>query len=133
MNRRRWLAALTRTAATLTLPTSFALGLLGGGMRGSLAQDNVGKTILRTRATRSQFSPSQFEAKVGVALTLEIASVDFAHGFNMPDLKLRADLPPDTVTRIDLLFDKPGSYVFFCDNFCGDDHEDMFGKIVVSQ
>jgi cytochrome c oxidase subunit 2 len=29
-------------------------------------------------------------------------------------------------------FDQPGEYAFLCDNFCGDDHEEMAAKFVVT-
>jgi cytochrome c oxidase subunit II len=62
---------------------------------------------------------------------LEFTSLDFVHGFNMPDLKVRADLPPGLVTRVPLPMAKPGTYDFLCDNFCGDQHEEMHGRMIV--
>lgn len=46
--------------------------------------------------------------------------------------KLRADLPPGVVTRVRFTVDKPGSYDFLCDNFCGDKHEEMSGRMLVT-
>ena len=49
----------------------------------------------------------------------------------MPDLNIRADLPPGQVTTVHLIPKKAGIYTFLCDNFCGAEHEDMHGKIIV--
>ena len=62
---------------------------------------------------------------------VEFTSLDFVHGFNLPDLKLRRDLMPGMVTQVSLKFDKPGKYDFLCDNFCGDGHEEMSGRFLV--
>jgi heme/copper-type cytochrome/quinol oxidase subunit 2 len=47
------------------------------------------------------------------------------HGFNIPDLGLRADLEPGETVRVRLVPEKAGTFEFHCDNFCGIDHEDM--------
>jgi cytochrome c oxidase subunit II len=64
-------------------------------------------------------------------VVLEFTALDFTHGFNIPDWKIRADLPPGQLTRIRLTPEKIGEYVFLCDNFCGSGHEEMNGKIIV--
>ena len=51
---------------------------------------------------------------------------------NFPDFKIRADLMPGRVTRIELPALQAGTYEFLCDNFCGDGHEEMHGKLVVT-
>jgi cytochrome c oxidase subunit 2 len=55
------------------------------------------------------------------------------HGFKVPALNIRADLPPGTVTRVRLTPEKAGTYDFLCDNFCGAGHEQMEGRIVVKE
>ena len=62
---------------------------------------------------------------------LVLTSEDRIHGFKMPDFGLRTDITPGQETRVDLTPDKPGSFTFFCDVFCGDGHEDMDGTLVV--
>jgi cytochrome c oxidase subunit 2 len=69
--------------------------------------------------------------KKGRPVLLEITSLDFVHGFNVPALKLRADLPPGQVTRVRFIPERAGDYAFVCDNFCGEGHEEMHGRIVV--
>jgi cytochrome c oxidase subunit 2 len=53
------------------------------------------------------------------------------HGFNCPDLGVRADIKPGEITKVRIVPDRVGSFTFFCDIFCGEGHEDMNGKIIV--
>jgi cytochrome c oxidase subunit 2 len=50
----------------------------------------------------------------------------------VPELKLRADLMPGQITHVEVMLARPGQYDFQCDNFCGDGHENMHGRFVVS-
>ncbi len=83
-------------------------------------------------AQRYHFTPAEIPLKVGEPVVLLLRALDYAHGFSVPDLKLRADFVPGLVTRVELTALKPGTLSFLCDNFCGDDHEDMNGRFIVS-
>ena len=87
--------------------------------------------VIKIVAKRFTYTPSEIVLKTGEPVRLEFTSLDFIHGFNVPDLNIRADLPPGQVTTVRLLPKKAGTYEFLCDNFCGAEHEDMHGKIVV--
>jgi cytochrome c oxidase subunit II len=104
-----------------------ALSMLG---RHALAQAPEPQ-VVKLVAQRFHYTPNDFRVTAGRPVVLEITSLDFVHGFNIPDLKLRADLPPGKVTRLRFTVEKPGSYDFLCDNFCGDGHEQMNGRMVV--
>lgn len=67
---------------------------------------------------------------MGEATVLEFSAVDFTHGFNIPDLKIRADLLPGEITKISLMPDNVGKLTFLCDNFYGKGHEEMNGTII---
>jgi cytochrome c oxidase subunit II len=82
-------------------------------------------------AKRFSFTPKEVQLKVGESVVLAIKSLDFIHGFSLPDLSLRADLMPSRITRIAFTPTKPGVLEFVCDNFCGDEHEEMHGQFVV--
>lgn len=87
--------------------------------------------VVPMTARRFVYTPRDIEVKAGVPVVREITSVDFFHGFHIPDLKLRFDLPPGQVTRVRFTPDKPGVLPFLCDNFCGAGHEEMNARIVV--
>ena len=87
--------------------------------------------VIKIQAKKFVFTPNQIVLKKGEPVVLEFTSVDFIHGFNIPDMNIRADLPPGKITRVRLTPDKAGVYDFLCDNFCGSGHEEMDGKITV--
>jgi cytochrome c oxidase subunit II len=87
--------------------------------------------VVKVIAKRFDYTPREFRVKAGRPVVLEFTSLDFVHGFNMPDLNVRADLPPGRITRVNLPASKAGTYDFLCDNFCGDGHEEMHGRMVV--
>lgn len=87
--------------------------------------------VIKMEAKKFVYTPNEIILKKGQPVTLEFTSVDFVHGFKIPDLKIRADLVPGKVTKVQLKVDKPGTYEFICDNFCGSGHEDMHGAIIV--
>jgi cytochrome c oxidase subunit II len=107
-----------------------AVPLLGALGRHASAQAPAPQ-VVKLVAQRFHYTPSEFRVKPGEVI-LEITSLDFVHGFNMPDLKLRSDLPPGRVTQLRFTVNKPGEYDFLCDNFCGDKHEEMGGRMIVS-
>jgi cytochrome c oxidase subunit II len=84
-------------------------------------------------ARRFNFTPNEIALKVNEPVVLLVRSLDFIHGFNVPDLGMRFDLVPGRVTRIELRPQKAGMIDFVCDNFCGDEHEEMHGRFVVSE
>lgn len=87
--------------------------------------------VIKIQAKKFAYTPNKIVLKLGQPVVLEFTSVDFIHGFNIPDMKIRADLPPGTITKVRLTPDKAGDYEFLCDNFCGSGHEEMSGKITV--
>jgi cytochrome c oxidase subunit 2 len=120
-NRRQW---MQRALALGAAPLLFAAA------RSVPAQTGEAQ-VVKIVAQRFHYTPGEFRVKAGVPVVLEFTSLDFVHGFNMPDLKVRADLVPGKVTRMSLPAAKAGSYDFVCDNFCGDQHEEMHGRMIV--
>lgn len=114
-----------------------AIGLGGATLGGTLlaqAEKNHAKNerTIKIVARRFSYTPNEIMLKKGQLAVLEFTSIDFVHGFRIPDLNIRADLPPGTVTRVRIKPDKAGVYDFLCDNFCGSKHEEMSGRIVVT-
>ena len=108
------------------------IGLLAGSALGGaahLAADQP--TEIRISAKKFEFNPNKVTAKRGQPLVLVLTSEDRIHGFKMPDFGVRADIVPGQETRVPLMPEKPGSFGFLCDVFCGDGHEDMEGTLVI--
>src|SRR3979490_1696270 len=74
----------------------------------------------------------KIELKKGEPVVLEFTTADVLMGFNAPDFKVRTDIVPGQVARLRLVPDRAGDFEFFCDNFCGEGHETMSGKIRVT-
>ncbi len=117
LERRRLLAAGIVTAA----------GAVFGA--GGLAQAN--ERVIRVTARKFVFLPRAIRIKKGVPVVLEFVTADVVMGFNAPDFNVRTDIVPGRVSRLSLVPDKTGTFVFLCDVFCGDGHEGMSGQIHV--
>jgi cytochrome c oxidase subunit 2 len=87
--------------------------------------------VIKITAKKFEYSPSSIKIKKGIPVILELTSLDRLHGFNCPKLGVRTDIEPGKVSRVRILAQKAGVYEFHCDIFCGDGHEDMYGKIIV--
>jgi len=107
---------------------------LGAVTAGRTAPDSVGKAkVIKVVAQRFHYTPNEIQIRKGQPVVLEFTSLDFVHGFKVPALGLRMDLPPGKVTAVTLRPEKAGVYDFLCDNFCGSGHEEMSGRIIVTE
>lgn len=88
--------------------------------------------VIEMIARRFTYEPQEIALKAGERVVIAIRSLDFVHGMNLPDLGMRLDLVPGRVTRLNLHPQAPGVIDFVCDNFCGDGHEEMQGRFVVT-
>ncbi|HET7362433.1 MAG TPA: cupredoxin domain-containing protein [Burkholderiales bacterium] len=87
--------------------------------------------VIKISAKRFDYTPGNLTLKKGQPVVFELASRDVMMGFNVPDLKVRGDMIPGKVTRVQVIPDKTGTFTFFCDIFCGTGHEEMHGSITV--
>ena len=126
MNAAPW----SRRRAVSGLAVSVCAATLGGWLSRQAAAQTARE--IEMVASRFAFTPNAIALKVGVPVVLLIHSLDFIHGFNVPDLGLRSDLLPGLVTRIQLTPTRVGRIDFLCDNFCGDGHEEMHGQFNVT-
>ena len=110
-----------------------ALAVAGAALvRAGLAQVTAEPRIIKITAHRFAYEPNEIPLKAGERVVVEINSLDFVHGMNIPDLNKRLDLVPGRITRLELQPKAPGVIDFVCDNFCGEGHEEMHGRFVVS-
>lgn len=118
-----------------TLRWILTLGVCGaflGAALGTETDPNKAQ-VVQVTAKRFTFSPQEIIVKKNQPVVLEFTALDFVHGFNVPSLKLRADLLPGQITRVRFTPESAGEYPFLCDNFCGAGHEEMHGRIVVTE
>jgi cytochrome c oxidase subunit 2 len=108
-----------------------AAGLgLGLGAIEFVAADD--ERVISVAAKKFAFVPDEILIKQGESVVLELTAVEVTMGFSAPELGVRTDIVPGTVTRVRLTPAKAGRFQFNCDVFCGSGHEDMDGVIVVT-
>jgi cytochrome c oxidase subunit 2 len=125
---------MNRSRRQLCIGAAYGLGaiLTGFATNASWAAKGPKKVkVIKIEAKKFVYTPNQIVLKQGVPVILEFTAIDFMHGFNVPDMHIRADLMPGQVTRVTLNTDTAGDFDFLCDNFCGTGHETMNGRITI--
>lgn len=79
-----------------------------------------------------QFGPKEISVPAGSTVTFYVTSADVQHGFRIMDTNLNMQVLPGYVSKLTVKFDKPGTYLYICTEYCGAGHAAMFGKIVVT-
>ncbi|HEX6203205.1 MAG TPA: Sec-dependent nitrous-oxide reductase [Thermoanaerobaculia bacterium] len=86
---------------------------------------------------RSHFKPDIVPAKVGDKVIFHITNLeqtpDATHGFAIPGTNVMVSLDPGETTTVEMVADKPGSYSFYCTEFCSALHLEMQGWLVVEE
>ena len=106
--------------------------LLGAAALALAGSARSQERVVRVTARKFTFTPDDIVLKAGEPAVLEFTSEDVHMGFKCVDLGVRTDIYAGQVTRLRLVPQKPGQYGFFCDVFCGDDHELMSGTVTVT-
>ncbi len=83
-------------------------------------------------ATKFTFSSTQINLRKGRPVTFVLSSPDFVHGFAVPDFNVRKDMIPGKTVEVTFTPDRTGRFIFLCDNFCGEGHDQMSGFVVVT-
>jgi cytochrome c oxidase subunit 2 len=105
-------------------------GTLGG--LGALAGAQPAEKVISVVARKFVFLPSEIVLRRGEPVVLELTALEVVMGFFAPDLNLRAVIVPGQGARVRFVPDRVGRFDFLCDIFCGDGHEGMSGRIVVT-
>ena len=92
-----------------------------------------GERIVAIKVKRFEYSPKEVTLKKGVPVILKLTSLDVPHGFNLPDLNVRADVIPGKPAKVRIVPQQTGRFAFHCDIFCGTGHEELEGAIVVTE
>jgi len=101
----------------------------------SIDTSTPGEVHVYMTALRSQFAPDIIRAKEGDQVFFHITNVETApdatHGFAVPGYNVQASLDPGEVVTIQIEADKPGSYAFYCTEFCSALHLEMQGWLLI--
>jgi nitrous-oxide reductase len=94
-----------------------------------------GEVHVYMTALRSHFRPDIVRARQGDRVFFHVTNVettpDATHGFAVPGYNVQASLDPGEVVTIEVTADKPGSFAFYCTEFCSALHLEMQGWLMV--
>lgn len=82
-------------------------------------------------AKQWEFIPPVITVNKGDNVVLNIKSTDVAHGFKISEFNVDQKLIPGKTEVVKFIADKKGEFSFFCNVYCGADHADMKGKLIV--
>ena len=122
-----------RSSVALRVAILICVATAGLALALRTSADANDERVIKIVAKKFNYTPDFITLKKGDPVTLEFTSLDFIHGFKVPDLGLRVDLPPGRPVLVHLTPEKSGRFLFLCDNFCGSGHEEMNGVIVVTE
>jgi nitrous-oxide reductase len=84
---------------------------------------------------RSQFRPDIVTAKAGDRIIVHLTNIeqtpDATHGFAVPGQNVMVSLDPGETTTVEFVVERPGSYSFYCTEFCSALHLEMQGWLIV--
>lgn len=78
------------------------------------------------------YTPDSIEVPAGSTVTFYLTSGDVIHGFKVFDTNINVMVIPGQITKVTHTFDRPGTYPFYCHEYCGSGHHTMTGQIVVT-
>lgn len=86
--------------------------------------------------TRSRFRPDIVRAKKGDHVIWHLTNVETAkdatHGFAIPRYNIEVSLDAGEATTVEFVADEPGTFAYYCTEFCSALHLEMQGWLVVS-
>ncbi len=76
---------------------------------------------------------NELHVPLGRPVKLTMTSQDVIHSFFIPDFRVKQDVLPDRYTTVWFQATKTGTYHLFCTQYCGTNHAEMTGSIVVME
>ena len=76
-------------------------------------------------------TPPTIRIPTGSQVTFYITSRDIIHGFYIEQHSINLEVIPGQIARGTAVFNRPGTYKFVCNQYCGAGHQGMYGQIVV--
>jgi len=76
---------------------------------------------------------NELHVPVGRPIKLVLASQDVIHDFGLPAFRVKRDVIPGQYSDEWFIPTRVGEYHLFCDQYCGAQHAEMVGKVVVME
>ena len=94
-----------------------------------------GRVEVYSTAIRSHFNPEHITVKQGDTVVWRITNIeraiDATHGFAIPQYNINLSLEPGETAKIEFVADVPGTFPFYCSEFCSALHLEMVGYFMV--
>ena len=119
-----------RSRYTYVLLATLLVGIVTTGRSGSAAQKPEPK-VIEVLAHRFAFEPSQIEVAVNEPVRLVVRSGDGVHGIEIKKFKVKKEIPRGESVVINFTPNAVGQFPIMCSEYCGDNHDDMKGMLVV--
>jgi len=74
---------------------------------------------------------NELHVPIGQPVRLNMISQDVIHSFYVPAFRIKQDVLPGRYTRTWFQATTPGEYHLFCAEYCGTNHSQMIGRVVV--
>jgi len=78
------------------------------------------------------FEPTRIEIPAGSKVTIYTTSIDVLHGFEIQGKAVNLIAIPGAVTKMEVVFNKLGTYRIICNEYCGIEHYAMYGEIILA-
>ncbi|HEY8204929.1 MAG TPA: cupredoxin domain-containing protein, partial [Pyrinomonadaceae bacterium] len=82
-------------------------------------------------ARRFEFDPRTITLQKGQPAKLIITSADVAHGFAIDEFNINVRVEAKQTQTVEFTPDRSGHFRLYCTVYCGEDHENMNGELVV--
>jgi len=107
--------------------------LTGNSQRGWVLGEIHAQDIIFFRHKDKTFETPVIEVSKGDFVVLKLRSSDVVHGFSLKDegIFITDGIQPGKTVLVSFTADKVGTFTFSCNAICGDNHQNMQGRLIV--
>ncbi|ANU27006.1 cytochrome c oxidase subunit II [Planococcus versutus] len=77
------------------------------------------------------YTAPELKVPVGKEVVFKVTSTDVVHSFTIDNTKVNMMVVPGRITTKSYTFEKPGTYLILCNEYCGTGHHMMYTEIEV--
>jgi cytochrome c oxidase subunit II len=110
----------------------FVFAICAGLAATAPAQTPESPVEIKITAKQFAFEPKTISVKKGKPVRLLITSTDVEHGFALEDLGINQKIKANATTTVEFTPTRVGRFPFSCSVYCGADHEEMSGELIVT-
>ncbi len=135
----KWLEAIWATVPLVLVMVMFAWGAavfyeIKTVPDGAMKIDVVGKQWMwKLQHANGKREINELHVPVGRPVVLRMISDDVIHDFYVPAFRVKQDVVPGRYSQLWFEATEPGTYHLFCAEYCGTEHAQMIGKVVVME